>query len=305
MSKSVSGHHSGEVIAGLVRHYRGHLVVQRFACRTVEVYGLALDRFAGFLAGKGICRVQEVTRDDIEEYRRVMVEQQWRPASVEVYVRAIKQFFRWLEAKQVVFLNPTDGMVVRQAPRPLMPVPTEEAVLRLLATPDTATFTGLRDRALLETAYATGARVEELSRLTVKDVDLEGLTVRVMGKGSRERVVPIGKQAAECVRAYMARVGQALSAGTAPLWVAQNGKPISYMGVRATILKRSRECGVVPLITPHALRRACATHMLRRGANPVDLQMLLGHASMQHLSQYLHLTIRELQAVHARSKPGA
>ena len=305
MNRRVLGGHTDGLITVLVRRYRQHLVVRRFARRSVEVYGLAMERFAGFLAGRGVTRAQDVTREDIEAYRRSIVDRQWRPASVEVYVRAIKQFFRWLEETQVVFLNPADGIVIRQVPRRLMPVPTEEEILRLLATPDITSFTGLRDRAMLETAYATGVRAEELSRLTVKDVDLDSGTVRVMGKGSRERVVPLGKQAAECVRAYLAGVGQTRSNGTAPLWVAQNGKPISYMAVRATILKHSRECGVTPLITPHALRRACATHMLRRGAHPVDLQMLLGHASLQHLSQYLRVTVSDLREAHARSKPGS
>jgi integrase/recombinase XerD len=305
MNRHVLGSHSDGLITVLVRRYREHLVVRRFARKTVEIYGMAMERFADFLSGRGITRAQEVTQTDIEAYRRLIVERQWRQASIEVYLRAIKKFFRWLEDTQVIFLNPAEGIVIRQAPRPLMSVPSEEEILRLLAVPNTATFVGLRDRAMLETAYATGMRAEELSRLTVKDVDLGNGTVRVMGKGSRERMVPLGAAAAEWLRKYLASTAQPAPGKPAPLWVVRGGTALSYGGLRLNILRHSRACGVTPLITPHALRRACATHMLRRGAHPVDLQMLLGHTTLKHLTQYLRLTIHELQAVHALSKPGA
>ncbi len=298
---------SSSRVAVLVRRYAERVASRRYSRRTVEIYTQALERFCAFLDGKGIVRAMDVTRSDIEEYRAGMVDRQWKPASVEVFIRAIKQFFRWLEQTQEVFCNPAEGIVIRKIQSPIMPVPTEEEMTSLLATPDTTTYTGLRDRTILETAYGTGMRVEELSRLMVRDVDMVNGTVRVMGKGERERVLPLGAQAVEWLRRYEAEVGKRTAAGGRPpeLWVTQYGKPLGYVAIRLGIVRHGRDSGVQTRITPHSLRRACATHMLRRGAHPVDLQMLLGHASFSHLSQYLRLTITELQAVHARSKPGS
>jgi integrase/recombinase XerD len=164
---------------------------------------------------------------------------------------------------------------------------------------------GVRDRAILETAYATALRRQELASLRITDVDLLQRTIRVVGKGSQERVVPLTKEATTWLRCYLDSSRGMLwgKQTTDALWLNRRGRPLAGYSLAIMIQKRTRACGL-PEVTPHTLRRACATHMLSNGAHPADLQQLLGHSSLKHLSQYLRLGFRELQTTHAKSRPG-
>ena len=188
-----------------------------------------------------------------------------------------------------------------------MPVPSEEEVRRLLGQPDITTPVGMRDRALLETAYGTGARLKELVGLTLDRVVLADQTVRLMGKGSKERLVPLGGPAAEWLGRYLAEARpKLLRVSTSDqLWISLRGDPLGYGGVIAVVRLHARASGMAHPISPHALRRACVTHMLRRGASPAVLQEMLGHASLGSLSQYLQVAIRDIKDMHAHTRPGA
>jgi integrase/recombinase XerD len=154
--------------------------------------------------------------------------------------------------------------------------------------------------------YSAGIRRQETLDLKVGSVDLERGVVRVMGKGQRERMAPLGPAAVEWLVRYLAEARPALaetSSGVA-LWLGKNGKPLSGAGLQDMLRAYRKVPDIVTLIGLHSIRRACATHMLRRGASPVTIQMLLGHADMKHLSQYLRLTISDLQCAHAASRVG-
>jgi integrase/recombinase XerD len=215
----------------------------------------------------------------------------------------VKRFFDFMADKQRVFENPFAGLEPIHHGRKLMPVPSEQDMQALLATPDAATERGLRTRSILEVAYSTGARLEELARMKLGDLDPANGTVRIMGKGNRERVAPLGTAAMEWVKRYVleARSRQANGDATA-LWVKAGGTGLGGQGISRSIQECARQAGVT--ITPHGIRRACATHMLRRGAHPVQLQTLLGHASLKHLSQYLRVSFREMRAMHEGSRLG-
>ena len=147
--------------------------------------------------------------------------------------------------------------------------------------------------------------LEELCRMKLNDLDLANGTVRIMGKGNRERIAPLSNAAVEWVRKYTAEVrAEQLQGPTPALWVKANGDPLGGQAIGLSIRECARKAGTQPPITPHGIRRACATHMLRRGAHPVQLQMLLGHASLRHLSQYLRVTFQEMRAIHGRSRLG-
>ena len=222
----------------------------------------------------------------------------------EWYLRAVRQLYAHLVGNREAFLNPAADVSVR-VPKTLVPAPTEEEIERLLAHPDTDTPVGIRDRALLETAYGTGARVGELCRLRMADIDLKDKTVRLLGKGKRERVVPLGSKAAKWLSRYLAEARpRLLGTETDMLWVGRDGLVLSYPGMRAAVLHHAHAAGLDGKCSPHGIRRACATHMLQHGAHPVDIQLLLGHASMRHLSQYLRLSITDIKAAHEQSKPG-
>ncbi len=295
-------------IRQLADEYLANLRTRRYSPKSLATYSHALEHFFGFLDDRGRARVADVTGADLEAWRLAMVQQNFAPASLEVYLRTARQFFAWLESRQLLFLNPAAGLVIPKPPRKLLRVPSEQEMKTLLAQPNAATKCGIRDRALLETGYATGARREELSALSIFDVDLDNGTLRVLGKGKKERVLPLGKQAVLWLTKYIRDARPRLlkeNLDEPALWIDTHGHPINYDAFQQILTRHSDAAGIKPVLTPHGLRRACATHMLRNGAHPLQLQLLLGHATLKTLSQYLRLTITELQAMHQQSKPGS
>ena len=226
--------------------------------------------------------------------------------TADVVSRHVRRLFRWLAETGKIFLDSAALWTLSKPDRPLLPVPTESQIATLLAQPNISKARGVRDRALIETAYSTGARSEELCRMTIFDPDLDHGLVRVLGKGRKERMLPLGKQAVHWLRQYIRDARTKLTKGKLNedrLWLGTDGRPISGPGIRMMLRQHARAAGFSP-ISPHALRRACATHMLQHGAHPVQIQLLLGHADLTTLSQYLRLTIRDIRKMHAASKPG-
>ncbi len=290
-------------ISVLAVEYLEGLRVRRYSERSIQTYG---DAIRDMIVAVGKADPREIRRRDLERYRLSLVDRMFKPSSVSVYFRATRLFFRYLEERQLIFENPAAGHPPIRSARTLQPVPTEEEMRILLAQPDVSTPVGLRDRAILETMYSAGIRRQETLDLKVGSVDLERGVVRVMGKGQRERMAPLGPAAVEWLVRYLAEARPALaetSSGVA-LWLGKNGKPLSGAGLQDMLRAYRKVPDIVTLIGLHSIRRACATHMLRRGASPVTIQMLLGHADMKHLSQYLRLTISDLQRAHAASRVG-
>lgn len=283
--------------------FLGFLARRRFSPRTVEVYGQGLRDFGRFIQAAGTRRVQQVTSAHLLAYRQHLRVRGFSPASEGVYLRAVKRLFDHLTERQLVFGSPFDGADPIRHRRRLMPVPTEAEVQALLAAPDVGIPLGLRARAILEVAYGTGARLEEIARMKRADMDLAEGVVRIMGKGAKERVVPLGASAVEWLRRYLA-AAPCRPDGVEALWVKEGGLPLGSRAIGLAIHKLSLQAGGPTPITPHAIRRACATHMLRRGASPVQLQALLGHASLRHLSAYLRVSFLELKTQHDRSRLG-
>lgn len=303
MDATRSRNRSGIVV--LAEEFLEAAQAHKYSPRTVEIYRQALRDFAAFLSARGICAAQDVTSEIVEGYRRHLQSREFSPAGEETYCRAVKRFFDDLERRQRVFENPFAGTGPLRRARTYVPVPTEAEVAALLAVPDVATALGLRTRAILEAAYSTGARLEEISRMRLRGLDLSAGTIRIVGKGSKERVVPLGREAIDWLAKYLAQVREKVAApGVEALWVGPTGKAIGSLAVGLSIRQCARKAGTATRITPHGLRRACATHMLGRGAHPVQLQMLLGHASLKHLSAYLRVRFLDLKAMHERSRLG-
>lgn len=289
------------------QHISGYLAEfqrRKYSPSTLDSYGRALRGFASFLAARGIGRFQDVSEKNIEAFRLSLIERKLAPGTQESYMRAVRLLFRWMEDTRQNFANPAAGLVIRRPPRPLLPVPSVGDVKKLLARPDVSTPVGLRDRALIEVAYGCGLRRNELSKLDLFDPDFKTQCMRVQGKGSRERVVPLGKQALYWLRAYLDRARPRLlknNVDERALWVCHKGR-LTIFAVHAIVHRHAEAVGL--RLSAHALRRACATHMLQRGAHPVQIQLLLGHAGLEHLSQYLRVSIRDLRKMHRNSKPG-
>jgi site-specific recombinase XerD len=292
------------VIAMHTKQFLEHLHESNYSPRTLEIYGRSLRDLDRYLVSVGIERLSDVGIDELTGYRLSLVEREFMPESISTYLRGVRGMFRWLESCRLIFVNPADSLVTPASPRALQRIPTENEMSRLLAAPDISRPTGVRDRAILEVAYGSGLRRAELAELTCSGVDLVAGTVRAMGKGRRERVVPLTSMAVRFLRPYMRRSRQAICSGDfEELWLGRFG-PLGVQSIALASVNASRRADIHPPIRPHAIRRACATHMLRHGASPVDIQHLLGHVSLKHLSQYLAVSITELHQFHAASNPG-
>lgn len=284
-----------------------HQQNRKFSSSTINNRETGVRYLYAFLSARGITRLQDVTADDLQAYRLDMVERQFKQGSIEAYLWTIKVFFTWLEKTQRLFVNPAEGLMARHRDKPLQPVPTEVEMRKLLAQPDTTTLVGLRDRALLETLYSTGARRGELLNMKTFDPDFTRGLVRILGKGRKERIVPLGKQALHWLKQYMREARGMLirdQLDVHSLWVSKDGDPLSPVRVDQMIKSRARDAGIATPVCPHGIRRACATHLLAHGAHPVQLQMLLGHSSLQTLSHYLHVGINEMMKTHHKCRPG-
>lgn len=292
-----------ELRAFLQEHKR-----RNYSPKTLEIFRRSLEDFLSFSAAAGLTRLQDVTAETLEAYRRRMVERNLSERSVDLYLRSVRQLFRFLEETGRVFTNPAAGLVLPRIHRHLEPVPTPAEMRKLLAAPDVTKPNGVRDRAILEVAYSTGVRLGELHRMSVFDPDYDQGLVRVTGKGRKERTLPLGKQALFWLRRYVKENRSKLLKAGDPdetaLWINKDGGKLSTIRLQQVARDYAKAAGVTMPMSIHAIRRACATHMLANDAHPVQLQMLLGHSSLRTLGQYLKVTIRDLKKAHRHTNPG-
>lgn len=251
--------------------------------------------------------LQDITAADVERYQAHTRKRDISGVTADSLIADARKFFQFLEASGRIFLNPMERTVIRWTPRRIKFVPSEADMRKLLSAVDTTKPNGTRDRALLEVMYSTGARLGEILRMTIFDPDLDRGTIRVFGKGKKERVLPLGKHAVLWLKQYLKTARPKLQGDRVEvtgLWLGKTGDPLKHSRVDQIVKAAVDAAGLDRSVSSHAIRRACATHMLRGGAHPVQIQMLLGHADLKSLSQYLQVTIRDLHAMHAKSKPG-
>jgi len=286
--------------------YLAGMRAREYSRKTIIACAQVLKPFFLFLAETGAERLQDVTAEHLEKYRLLLIRRKFARTTIYDRLRNIRSFLNHLEKEQVIFVNPGRSLIMPKYERNLLPVPTEKDVKRLLAQPDASDTIGIRDRALIEMAYSTGARLDELVRLNLLSIDRTQRSIRVMGKGRKERVLPLGRHAMFWLEAYLRDARPKLNRldpDEPALWLGQSGNRIPRETVQIMIRRYSRQAGLKPTASPHALRRACATHMLRRGAHPVQIQMLLGHATLQSLGQYLRVTITDMKKAYEKSNP--
>jgi integrase/recombinase XerD len=290
--------------AALNQFYQ-HLGVERgLAPLTVAAYARDLQDFWEFLEGRGRSHWGAVALSDLQDY---FAAQEARGLSARSRARrlsALRQFFRFLQREEMVSANPVELLDSPRLPRRLPQVLGEPEVAALLAAPDPGTPTGLRDQALLEVLYATGLRVSELVGLTLKQLDLRRGVVRPLGKGGKERVVPMVAPAVDKVQLYLEQGRPRLLKGRQSHYVFINhrGGRLSRQGFWKLLKQYALKAGVKTL-SPHTLRHSFATHLLSRGANLRVLQMLLGHADLATTQIYTHLDADRLRQVHRKAHP--
>jgi len=294
-------------VASTVDSYLTHLTVERrLATNSVESYARDLVLLAGFAAGRGV-RVEALTRPDLEGLVRSLMSEGRSPRSVARAVACYRGFYRFLVIDGTLKASPADDLRPPRAWKPLPRYLSVDEVDTLIAQPDVTTPRGLRDRALIELLYATGMRVSELIGLRPADVNLEASYLTCTGKGDKQRIVPIGDEAARWVQKYL-REGRGALLGrrtSARLFVnARGGGPgLTRVGFWKILKGYARQAGLRASISPHMLRHSFATHLLERGADLRAIQMMLGHADLSTTQIYTHVLEQRLLAVYDKFHP--
>jgi integrase/recombinase XerD len=223
------------------------------------------------------------------------------------FLSSCRRFYRYLVRERLRADDPTARLELPRLGRALPKTLSGEQIERLLAAPDVDDELGLRDRAMLELMYASGLRVSELIALRIAQVNLVQGVVRLVGKGGRERLVPMGEPAMEQVQAYLRRARPALAEGAASDWLflSRRGEPMTRQNFWIRIKAHGRAAGITTPLSPHTLRHAFATHLLEHGADLRAVQTLLGHADLSTTQIYTHVARARLLELHARHHPRA
>lgn len=274
--------------------------------KTVDAYCADLEQYLAGLLRAGIGEISQVSREDILEHLAALSREGLGARSQARHLSAIRSFHRFLHEEQLSPRNPAGDLDTPRFARKLPAYLTLEEVERLLAAPDERTPQGARDRAMLELLYASGLRVSELVGLSVDSVNLQAGYVIVMGKGRKERMVPVGRHAAEKVSAYLAGPRETLLRGrrSRSLFVTNRRKSaFTRMGFWKLLRRHALAAGIAKPISPHKLRHSFATHLLEGGADLRAVQAMLGHADLATTQIYTHVNRARLRAIYDRHHP--
>jgi len=272
---------------------------------TLESYRRDLRLFSAWLSterGKALLQAQ---RMDLLGYLAFKFQRKARPRSAARLLSSLKRFYRFLLRENRIQADPSLQVDSPKLPRSLPKILTEEDVDALLAAPNVETPLGLRDRSMLETLYASGLRVSELVAMKLAQLSQDMGVVRVVGKGSKERLVPVGEEALTWIRRYMDDARAEILAGrrTDALFITSRGASMTRQAFWYLIRRYAALAGIRSGISPHTLRHAFATHLLNHGADLRVVQMLLGHADISTTQIYTHVARERLKQLHAKHHP--
>ncbi len=311
-TKSDCGQPIPDEFTDALQAFLDSLAVERgLSPNTIAAYRRDLRDHLAFLVSRGLRDLAEVDESHLIVYLGQLRRSGVSPATVMRKLSAIRGFYRHLVRERqeqppdprgaTLLADPTANLPAARLQRRLPNVLTIEEVARLISQPDTKTARGLRDRAMLELVYAAGLRVSELVGLSRGDLNLDLGLVRCVGKGSKERVVPVGRLALDAVNAYLASRRDAASA----LFLGNKGRPITRVSFWRIVGRYARQAGIRSPISPHTFRHSFATHMLDGGADLRVIQELLGHASIATTQIYTHISTDRLREVYRAYHPRA
>jgi integrase/recombinase XerC len=302
-------------VEDLIEQYGMHLRGERNCSpHTLRGYVSDLRQFHGYLLDEGLCQdgekkidLQAIDRQVVRAYLGALAKA-CRKSSLARKVAALKGFFRYLVEEKRLTHNPLSVFATPKQEKPLPVFLSVDDVFRLLGGIQRAGVPGLRDRAILEVLYSTGVRVSELVGLNWEDVDFNLGILRVVGKGAKERIVPVGEVALKALEAYRIeparKPGRAEKGGTA-VFLNPRGLRITVRSVARIVEKHLRAAGIPVRMGPHGLRHSFATHLLNGGADLRAIQELLGHASLSTTQRYTHVNLDQLTAVYDKAHPRA
>ena len=297
-------------IAAAIAAFLTHVRVEKgLSSNTVSAYRRDLLKFDEFGKKKKLT-VESVTRDDLVDFLASLYRQKLESRTVARNLVTMRNFFRFTLVQELRAEDPTLNLESPKIRRSLPGYLRLEEVEKLLAQPDEKQPAGLRDRAMLEVLYSTGLRVSELVGLRVMDMDRAAGCVRCIGKGDKERIVPIGKKAIALVERYLrdARpklLGKESKANVTALFINRRGGPLSRVGVWKILSAYGRQAGMRTGLTPHMLRHSFATHLLERGADLRSVQLMLGHSDISTTQIYTHVVEERLKQIYKAHHPRA
>lgn len=290
--------------------YLRHVTIERgLSTHTIAAYRRDLDGYTQWLTAEGVTDTSDVTPAVIDRFIAERASAVPPPASTSLarLQSSVRGWHRFLAREGIEIDDPSGRLRPPKAPRRLPKALTIDQVERLLSAPSAEDPLGIRDRALLELLYATGARVSEAIGLDVDDL-AHGDVLRLRGKGSKERIVPIGSYARAAVDAYLTRVRPALAAkghASARLFLGARGAPLSRQSAWLVIRAAAEKAQITSEVSPHTLRHSFATHLLQGGADVRVVQELLGHSSVATTQIYTHVSVDTLRDIYATSHPRA
>lgn len=296
-------------MTGRMQLFLEYLTVELgLSANTRQAYERDLRLFCKTLGFKNSDALVNVNREQITRYMTQLKEKGLAAATIARKLAAIKAFYRFMTAEGYMDANPAEVVEAGTKGIKLPRVLSEDEVVRLLNQPDITTAEGFRDRTMLEVLYATGMRVSELINLTLERVDLNMKYIIAFGKGSKERIVPLGSVAAEFLQQYLEKVRPKLThAGrnTNIVFLAFGGHELTRQRFWQIIRAYGRKANINKALTPHILRHSFATHLLDNGADLRSVQELLGHSDISTTQIYTHLTNKRLRDIYAKAHPRA
>jgi len=286
--------------------YMNYITVEKGLSRnTLDSYGGDLVRYADFLGGLGIDEIGKTSKTEAMAYLLSLWKQGLSPKTVARSISVLRGFYRWLADEGVLAGNPLEDMESPRTRRSLPEVLSVDEVESLLNQPDPSHPIGMRDKAMLELLYAAGLRVSELTQLPLSNVNVEAGYVIVLGKGGKQRIVPMGQEALHWLSQYLEDSrSRLLGDKRSPLvFVSQWRRGMSRQAFWKIIKKYALMAGIRKKISPHTIRHSFASHLLEGGADLRSVQSLLGHVDISTTQIYTHVTRERLKRVHARYHP--
>lgn len=290
----------------LARDFMAHLQLERtLSENTIDSYRFDLERFRAFVKQNKITAADQISSDVLSQYIRVLFDVGFAPTSIQRNASSLRSYFAFLVGEGVITVDPTELLESPKSSRFLPDVLSINEVELILNAVDIRKRGGLRDRAMLETLYATGMRVSELAAFSAEQLIADEGLVRIIGKGSKERLVPIGTVALEWIQKYYDAERPLFSKGhtDSTVFLNMRGEALSRMGIWKLLQQHVRTAGIKKQVTPHTFRHSFATHLLEGGADLRVVQEMLGHASIVTTEIYTHVDRAYLKDIHRQYHP--
>jgi integrase/recombinase XerC len=292
----------------LINRFIEYLSTERnFSKHTIRNYKTDIQQFFWYLEHNGLSKDPAAVSHIMARSFLSFLHKKNKKSSISRKLASLRSFFKFLLEREMVRTNPMDVIFTPRKEKYIPTFLTVDEIDRLLDCPDQGDVLGLRDKAILEVFYSSGLRLAELAHVDIDSIDLGQGLVRVMGKGSKERIVPVGRPAISAVRRYIERRGELKAKNRSgeekALFLNHRGRRLSERGIHGIVRKYARKCALFKNISPHSLRHTFATHLLDAGCGLRYVQEMLGHVSLSTTQKYTHVTVDKLMEVYDKAHP--